>query len=206
MMLPTHFELAKLAANQPGRANEQAAAAIALWKACGEELARETAIQEAVEADKEWMDKMIEHFPEGQTVSLEVFLKVTMPKSRLEDKLRKFREWNRQLIGYHSQVEGEKLDEMTASAMERARLDGYDSRTACDLAANFLGFLERDRCEQNIARATAAATAKNNALSVSKHLKTPQANKTRPQAGEAMPQAGRTRSQADETMPQAGKP
>ena len=206
MDLPTHFELATLATTQPGTPSQQALLAINLWKACGEELERAAATREFVDAEDDWRGKWCVHFPEGNTVSLGYFLKVTMPNSKSEDRFQKFRNWNRRLIGYHSQVEGEKLDNMTAAAMARARLDGYDSRTACDLAANFLVFLEHDRGELNIARATAAAAAKNNALSASKHLKTPQADKTRPQAGKAMPQAGRTRPQADETMPQAGKP
>jgi hypothetical protein len=203
---PTHFELATLAATQPGTPPQQAQAAIAIWKACGQELERESIIRQAVDADDEWMDKMREHFPDGETVSLESFLKVAMPRSKPEDRLKKFRSWNRQLIAYHSKLEGEELEDVTAKAMERARLEGYDSRTASDLSANFLGFLERVRSESNTAKAKTAATAKNSALSVLKTQKSPQAQRKTRQAKAYNPQAGGTRPQADKTRPQAGKP
>jgi len=181
-MKPTQFELATLAATQQGSPHQQAQAALALWKACGDELAREATFQDAVTAEDDRRAQIQALFNDSETVSLDGFLRATMPQSKPEDRLRKFREWTRRSIAYHDKLEGDELENATAEAITRTRTEGYHSRTAADLARVFLGFVERDRHEKNTARARKGAAAKKSARKLEKIKKSPQAKRKTRQA------------------------
>jgi hypothetical protein len=159
-MNPTQYELATLAATQTGCPADRAKIALALWNACGELLERESAIS-ARAADRESRRAAaLADLGGGDTVALELFLKVAMPQSKPEDRARLYRGWVRDNIAFHEGYEGERLESAVERAIARNRKNAYPANIAADLLGNFQDYLTRDRREKNTARAKKGAAAK----------------------------------------------
>jgi len=184
-MNPTHYELATIAAAMSREGDTPAATAtraLDLWNACGTALAR--AAQVASQGDDYAQRIASELAPlEGlEPYTLEKLLRAGMPNSKPEDRARKFREYLRRNIAFHSGLADGELEAEIAHAQERYR--GGDIK-APDAEAIFLGFtryVAADRKATNSARAKKGAAAKKISRSVSKSAKTPQAKRKPPQA------------------------
>jgi hypothetical protein len=181
-MNPTQYELTHIAAMQTGTPAERARAALALWKACGDELSREARAQ-AMTADRESRESIITGWFAGRDeIPLVDLLREIMPQSKPEDRLAKYRAWMRQSIQYHERLTGEDLDAATESGMERDRTRGIPYHNAAAIVALLERFIEKDRREKNTARGKKGAAAKKILGATSPAQKTPQAKRKPRQA------------------------
>lgn len=179
MKTPTQIELATLAANMTGAPLDRARSALALWKACGEALTEEAARDALLAASKETALAAQARFAEADRFTIDEFLRIVMPQSKTEDRMRKFRQWTSHSIGFHEKLTGADLDAATERAISRDRENGIAQDIAVCMAESFEKFLTNDRKAGYAARGKKGAAGKKNALEAKKSLDAGKAPKKR---------------------------
>jgi hypothetical protein len=204
MNLPTQYELATIAATIQGTPHECARAALAVWKACGEALTREAEFHRKIESHAEKSSAIDTQFSPGDHVFLGDFLKGVLPSSKVERRMKVFRDFARDYISVtrrmnaeYGQAGGEELtkeqlDERVANWIGRLRSEGMRRDIAIYLAPKFemhVQCAESTQRRERSKRGGEGKKAKNSLGKLPTPKKTPQAKPKPPQASRKPPQA-----------------
>lgn len=145
-MTPTIQELSAIAASLPtGTAPDRAREALAIWKSCIATLEHD---QHVEDQSKRWGEPRIEALDklgDGEIVTLDTFLKTAMPRSKPEDRMAKFRKYQKRIAEAVHHLEGDDIDDYARRTIADAKGAGWAKPHAAEMAIGFGKFLEADR-------------------------------------------------------------
>lgn len=161
--LPTHQELATLAAAVTGQGSprEKAEAALALWEAAGEALESRRAIYARALDEDHQRGARVAHadIPESGTVSIDAFLEIVMPKEKAVDRAKKWREYLAHPSPGEEALAGDALDD----AVKRYRITGFPAASVPFMAESFANWKAGDKKRKLSDRGKKGNDARNSA-------------------------------------------
>jgi hypothetical protein len=156
--LPTHQELATLAAAiaGPGSPRGKAEAALAVWEAAGEALESRRDLYARARAEVDQRAALVAHaeIPENGTVSLDKFLQIVMPKAKAPDRGKAWRDFLAHPSPGEKALSGKALED----ALARYRATGFPAASVPFMAEAFAHW-KAGQTKRNLSKRGAAGAA-----------------------------------------------